>query len=271
MPRQFGRAVKMHSGTCIERMFFTGVMQVAWSDASSSLNTVKDLTGTNAFRDTLGFKSSDIAELLALLFPGMGPEARAKHLESTKCTSNEYRHSSAQVEGLYSPQGVWHYMKQLKDMGDQMVPRMDPNIAPPARDKVAAFLVQHAVGEFILHYIFSIRPLGNFMGCFQQLRRRIRHCTSSTVRSLSLLSEDSPQSPSSTHYCGYLSYKYSKDEVHGDVLVAPNDEMRDIFMDAVLHTIPREYQVALEWKVKNVPRAVALTDAYNAYVARNLE
>ena len=48
--RDFGRVVKSASNTCIERMFFTGVMPVAWSDAFSSLNTVEDLTHTDAFQ-----------------------------------------------------------------------------------------------------------------------------------------------------------------------------------------------------------------------------
>eukprot|EP01039_Chlorochromonas_danica_P006636 gene6636-7329_t len=94
--RDFGRVVKAESSTCIERMFFTGVMPVAWSDAFSSLNTVEDLTHTNAFQNTLGFKSSEIEELLVLLFPGMDPEERGMHLESIRNKCNGYRRSSAQ-------------------------------------------------------------------------------------------------------------------------------------------------------------------------------
>lgn len=146
--RQFGRVVKAESATCIEKMFFTGVMPVAWSDAFSSLNTVKDLTHTKMFEDTLGFKGSDITVLMKQLFPDMATEDRDKHLECIKAKCNGYRRSSAQVEGLYNPQGVWYYMEQLQDRGAQMIPRMDPNIVQPARDEVAAFLVKHAAGEF---------------------------------------------------------------------------------------------------------------------------
>lgn len=148
--RDFGRVVKAESSTCIERMFFTGVMPVAWADAFSSLNTVEDLTHTNAFQDTLGFKSSDIEELLLLLFSELTPEVRRGHLESMRSKCNGYRRSSSQVEGMYNPQGVWYYLKQLRDKGDQMVPRMDPNIVQPARDEVAAFMVEHAACEFTL-------------------------------------------------------------------------------------------------------------------------
>lgn len=120
--RHFGRVVKAESSTCIERMFFTGIMPVTWSDAFSSLNTVEDLTNDDAFQDTLGFKSSDIAELLALLFPGMDPDERGMHLASIRNTCNVYRLSSAQEEGLYNAQGVWYYMKQLRDKGADGAP-----------------------------------------------------------------------------------------------------------------------------------------------------
>jgi hypothetical protein len=146
--RDFGRVVKSASNTCIERMFFTGVMPVARCDAFASLNTVEDLTHTDAFEEALGFKSSDIEELLARRFPAMGPEERAKHLASIRCTCIGYRRSSSQVEALYNPQGVWFYLKQLQDKGDRMVPRMDPNIVQPVRDEVVAFLVKQAAGTF---------------------------------------------------------------------------------------------------------------------------
>jgi hypothetical protein len=76
---------------------------------------------------------------------------------------------------------------------------------------------------------------------------------------------------SMAYYCGYLSFKYPKHEVYGDVLVAPNDDMRDIFMDAVFQNLPSEYQrVALQWMKDNVQRAVAVKNAYDAYVAGTL-
>ena len=144
----FGRFVKSMSGTCVERIFFTGLMPVAWSDAFSSLNTVLDLSHIKAFENALGFKSSDIEKLLELLFPDIGKEERDKHMESIRNKCNGYRRSSSQVESLYNPQGVWFYLKQLQDKGNRMVPRMDPNIVQPARDELAAFLVKHAIGRF---------------------------------------------------------------------------------------------------------------------------
>lgn len=154
--RYFGLAVKKHSSSCIfQQVFFTGVMPMAWSDAFSSLNTVKDLTHTKAFQEALGFTSSDIEELLARRFPAMDPEQRAKHLASIRSKCNGYRRSSSQVEGLYNSQGVWFYLDQLEDMGDQMVPRLDPNIVQPASDEMAAFLVKHNAGAFTLTYADS--------------------------------------------------------------------------------------------------------------------
>lgn len=144
--RRFGRTLKKHSSTCIERSFYTGVMPVAWSDAFSSLNIVEDLTHTVAFNDTLGFKTTDVEELLSTLYPTMTPAMQAKHLEAIRNKCNGYRRSSAQTHGMYNPQGVWFCLKQLRDQGDLLTMRLDPNIVQPAKDEFAAFLVKHASG-----------------------------------------------------------------------------------------------------------------------------
>lgn len=86
--RQFGRSLKKHSSTCIERMFFTGIMPVAWSDAFSSLNIVVDLTHSYAFMDALGLTGSDVTNLLTERYPQLSPrgtgrasEERTSHLQ----------------------------------------------------------------------------------------------------------------------------------------------------------------------------------------------
>eukprot|EP01039_Chlorochromonas_danica_P006637 gene6637-7330_t len=141
-----------------------------------------------------------------------------------------------------------------------MVPRMDPNIVQPASDEVAAFLVKHAAATK------TYSPLHFFNGAipFSPLQTFSAESLFDPVRAPDALL-------SMAYYCGYLSFQYPKHEVYGDVLVAPNDEMRDVFMDAVLQSLPGDYQkLALEWMAKNVPRAVALKDAYDAHVTGNL-
>jgi hypothetical protein len=74
------------------------------------------------------------------------------------------------------------------------------------------------------------------------------------------------------YYCGCLSFKYPKDEDEdGDVLMAPNDDMRNLFMDTVFQHLPCEYQkaVLVEWNEKNSrkQREIALKNAYNDYIA----
>eukprot|EP01033_Poteriospumella_lacustris_P011602 gene11602-8270_t len=200
-------------------------MPVAWSDTSvASLNTVEDLTHTDAFQEALGFKSSDIEELLVRRFPAMGPEERAKHLASIRCTCIGYRRSSSQAEALYNPQGVWFYLKQLQDKGDRKVPRMNPNIVQPVRDEVVAFLVKQAAAPQAL---------------------------------LSM-----------AYYSGYLSFQYPKHELHGDVLVAPNKAMRDLFVTAVLNSLPGHYKTKAKELMRQDESFVdAVTRVYKAYVA----
>jgi hypothetical protein len=111
--RDFGRLVKAETNTCISKMFFTGLLLVAWGDGFSSFNIMEDLTHTNAFQYTLGLKSSDIAEILALRCPGMPRDVQVQHLEAIKGTSNGFRRSPYQAEALYSPQGVWYHLEQL--------------------------------------------------------------------------------------------------------------------------------------------------------------
>ena len=72
---------------------------------------------------------------------------------------------------------------------------------------------------------------------------------------------------SMAHYLGYLSFQYPKDEVCGDVLVAPNNDMRDIFMDAVLDGLPGHYKSKAEECIQQgMSPAVAVIEAYEAYV-----
>lgn len=49
-------------------------------------------------------------------------------------------------------------------------------------------------------------------------------------------------------------------------MAAPNDEMREIFIDEVLQSLPGEYKSTMEkWVAANVPRADALKEIYEAY------
>jgi hypothetical protein len=72
---------------------------------------------------------------------------------------------------------------------------------------------------------------------------------------------------SMAHYLGYRTVQYPKDPVRGDLLVTPNEEMRRVFTDSVLWSLPKAYRTwALAAMAKNVPRAVAVKDAFDAYV-----
>jgi hypothetical protein len=69
------------------------------------------------------------------------------------------------------------------------------------------------------------------------------------------------------HYLGYLTVQCPKDEARGDVLVAPNEEMRSVFTESVLRSLPELYQTwAFAAMAKNVPEAVAVKDAFDAYL-----
>eukprot|EP01033_Poteriospumella_lacustris_P012747 gene12747-9114_t len=238
----------------IERTFFTGVLPVAWPTGCSSIKRVMDLTDDPAFQQTLGFKSSDIDEVLALRFPAMDPDERANHLAAIHRTCNGYRRSSSQVNALYNPQGVWFYLNQLESHGDQMVPRIDSNVLPPAHDEVVDFLMRHATATYspvrLMDEAIPYEPLHGFSTAdlFDGWRQ--------------------PQALLSlAHYLGYLTVQYPKDEARGDVLVAPNDEMRSVFTESVLRSLPKAYRtVAFAAMAKDVPRVVAVKDAFNAYL-----
>lgn len=108
-------------------MFFTGVMPVAWSDAFSSLDSVKDVSHLPRLQDTLGFKQQEIVELLQYKFPNLSSTERFEHLEKIKAKCNGHRRSPSRKEGHFNPQGVWFYLDQLKgthDFGEDMIPRI---------------------------------------------------------------------------------------------------------------------------------------------------
>eukprot|EP01033_Poteriospumella_lacustris_P016296 gene16296-11652_t len=242
----------------IERTFFTGVLPVAWPTGCSSIKRVMDLTDDPAFQKTLGFKSSDIDELLALRFPAMDPNERAKHLAAIHRTCNGYRRSSSQVEALYNPQGVWFYLDQRQNHGDQMVPHIDPNVLPPVPDEVVDFLVRHAAATNspvrLMDEAIPYEPLHGFSTADLFDKRR------------------QPQALlSMAHYLGYLTVQYPKDEALGNVLVAPNEEMRSEFTDSVLRSLPKVYgTLAVAAMAKDVLPAVAVKDAFDAYLTGRL-
>lgn len=73
------------------------------------------------------------------------------------------------------------------------------------------------------------------------------------------------------HYLGYLTVQYPKDEARGDVLAAPNEEMRSVFTESVLRSLPEAYGTwAVAEMAKDVPPAVAVKDAFDAYLAGRL-
>jgi hypothetical protein len=73
---------------------------------------------------------------------------------------------------------------------------------------------------------------------------------------------------SMAYYSGYLSFQYPKDEVRGDVLVAPNDDMRDVFISAVLDSLPDHYQTkAWELFEQGWSFFAAVSSVYEAYMA----
>jgi hypothetical protein len=72
---------------------------------------------------------------------------------------------------------------------------------------------------------------------------------------------------SMAHYCGYLSYQYPKSDRYGDLLVAPNDDMRNIFRDAVLDSLPGAYKREVKEKLaEGEPYFHLLEKFYNAFV-----
>jgi hypothetical protein len=72
---------------------------------------------------------------------------------------------------------------------------------------------------------------------------------------------------SMAHYLGYLTVQCPKDEARGDLLVAPNAEMRSVFTESVLRSLPEVYQTwAFTAMAKNVPEAVAVKNAFDAYL-----
>lgn len=67
------------------------------------------------------------------------------------------------------------------------------------------------------------------------------------------------------HYSGYLTYDYPRDPERGDCLVAPNDDMKEVFIQAVLDHLPTAYKDKFYESIsKSVPRAAAMKIVYDA-------
>jgi hypothetical protein len=170
-------------------------------------------------------------------------------LITEKC--NGHRRSAAQKEGLYNPQGVWYYLKQLQDKGKEMVPRMDPNVVQPSKDEIAAFLVKHAAAAKAyspLHFIEGVIP-------FTPLLR------------FSAESLFDKKEGSTTAIC----LLYPRDDMHRDCLVPPNEDTKEIFVDAFLAGLPNTYRQQFDRMLtEKKPLLEALRDIYNAAMTGQL-
>jgi hypothetical protein len=70
------------------------------------------------------------------------------------------------------------------------------------------------------------------------------------------------------YYSGYLSFQYPKHERHGDVLVAPNEAMRDLFVTAVLNSLPGHYKTKAKELMRQGESFVdAVSKVYKAHMA----
>ena len=68
------------------------------------------------------------------------------------------------------------------------------------------------------------------------------------------------------HYCGYLTYEHPLQVEYGPRLVAPTAEIKDMFIEAVLHSLPDIYQQEVNVLVETgMSRAAAVTESYNRY------
>lgn len=71
---------------------------------------------------------------------------------------------------------------------------------------------------------------------------------------------------SMAHYCGYLSYQHTRHTKYGDCLVAPNEAMREVFVDAVVDALPAAYKKAFtDYVQENMTRVEALQKAYKSW------
>ena len=68
------------------------------------------------------------------------------------------------------------------------------------------------------------------------------------------------------HYCGYLTYEHPLQEEYGPRLVAPNADIKGLFIEAVLRSLPDIYQHEVNVLVATgMSRAAAVTKCYNRY------
>lgn len=68
---------------------------------------------------------------------------------------------------------------------------------------------------------------------------------------------------SMAYYNGYLTYEYPRHAEYGDCLVAPNDDMREVFAGAVMNHLPEACKLmAKSLMEKGIPKVVAVKQVY---------
>jgi hypothetical protein len=126
----------------IDRMFFTGVAPVAFSDGLSSLNMVEDISMDKRFEATYGFTESEIKLALENIYPSDATDEMEMHLNIMKTNFNGYRFNKNQSNGIFNFQMVLYYLKSLQLNGTPPEELLDPNIAISS-DNVASFLINN--------------------------------------------------------------------------------------------------------------------------------
>jgi hypothetical protein len=111
----FGDTVKFHSSTSIGRMFFTGITPMAYADAFSGLNMVKDITDHPDFYSLLGFTDKDVQD--ALCQTGINGSDSQQHLTKMRIHFNGYRFNANQIDGIYNPQACLYYLNAIAKTG----------------------------------------------------------------------------------------------------------------------------------------------------------
>jgi hypothetical protein len=173
-------------------MFFTGITPMAFADAFSGLNMVKDITDHPDFYLLLGFTDKDVQH--ALCQTGINGSDLQQHPTKMRIHFNGYRFNANQVDGIYNAQACLYYLCAIAKTGKAP----DENISSPPDNVV----------EFLIRMFESSKNVGMAMTWKEMIFGLVTEKLNTNIRSADLLMPYNRERAllSLAYYHGYLTH-----------------------------------------------------------------
>ncbi len=210
------------SGRGLDRVFISGVSPVTLSDISSGYNVSEDVSLYAEFNDLCGFRESEIAQALALVFKhcNLSPEKADYALIMMETFYNGYCFSYDADELIYNPTLSLYFLKAFQRNCKYPRKMLDGNLRMD-KDKIAYISRLPGGEEVIMKALHEKPPLSIWEPASSFGIEEMQYAVKDSTFMLSLL-----------YYFGVLTFA-GKTEIGELVLKIPNLVVRKLYVERI--------------------------------------